>query len=205
MNSGIKKLNKRIELFESKRAELVAGTTKDLNDRINDLNDQLKKEYETVFKKDADLKTALKDIETSNEYGSDESGIYSWVRFYLTDYKDDSQGLEFLSEYVSEAGYHLDAENESLVNFQGDCILINDDGDIFESDGVCPGKDIASIDDYSVNEEPDEALRNKLIRDYMESNEYWPGVFTVDHYGNVYSVNTEPVKSSTNVLKCNTV
>ena len=177
-------MNKSIELLLKMKnlAELEHDS------KVDAYHKQLKKEFDKVFDNDKALQKAINDSESASEYGNDSSGIYSWFRFSgLSEFKDDAK--EFLDEYLSDLGIQVDWDNECLMHYQGESLVIQDD--TRHDNGIwLECKLIIPESEYKIEGEVNETLRNKLIEEYMEKTGFYPGVFRVDYYGNVFSVNT---------------
>ena len=139
-----------------------------------------------LFSADKELKAALAAVEfnSKQQFGLDENGdLYAWARYVpKQEYRDNKAILSLLEDYIDNEGYRFDIKNDALINFQGECITINEDGDVFDA-----SKCIIERSDYST-----EAERNALIEAHMEQTGCYPGVFKVSRYGNVQLVNTQP-------------
>lgn len=178
MNKAIESLTKELNSKQSKYA-----------DQANKIKTKLAKEYAKVFDNDDNLRYAIIAIDSVNEYGYDDKGIYSWYRFRgLDDILEDAK--EYLETYVSERDMSIDWDNSCLKSYQGGSLIINDDGDVYDTDS---GKFVIDHEDYvddALDHDHQIINRNELIEQYMKNNGYFPGVFTVDRHGNVDSVNT---------------
>ena len=78
----------------------------------------------------------------------------------------------------------VDFQNDVLMYSQGPCIVVNNEGDVLDTDS---GKWFIKKNDY-LDEETgkfDISKRNELIEAYMEKTGYFPGVFESDYYGNL--------------------
>ena len=169
MNNKIKQLAKQLQI------------QKDLmNNKINDIKEKLQKELDAIWKNDSNIKEAIKKLEQSTDFGADECNeIYTWTRFELEPYKKYQEYFEnFLMEYY---GAYAKFEHDALILFQGECIIINEEGDIFLDD-----KRIIDAKDYS-----NETERNELIEKYMNDSGYFPSVLYQGHYGDLSLVNTQ--------------
>jgi hypothetical protein len=183
MNQKIEALQKRLDVEHSIRIESE-----------NMLRNQIQELYNEIFKADKKLQRDIKALDSSKEYGTGENDYYRWVRLkhFEPKYKasDESNEAEMyrdcLRSYLGE--FHcadIDFKNDALTASIGGCIIINDDGDVFNCDDVHSGKVIIDSDDYKT-----EAERNRLIEDWMEKNGYFPGVFRQTNYGDLYHVDT---------------
>ena len=106
------------------------------------------------------------ELESSQNLTSDYDGFSIWV---IIDYKKllpdvySDFHVELLREYFSNMGHSLDVTKDTLQNFIGPCIVINEDGDILDQDS---GKWIISKGDYETISE-----RNQLIENYLEKKQ----------------------------------
>lgn len=170
------KTNRKIQTLTKQLAALKERNSK----QVSKIETALQAEYNARFKVDKNLKDAVKRLEASNEYGENECGIYSWIRFDVSDY---AECLDQLESFLSENCYRLDAEHDALMYDQGGCIVVNDDGDVYDQDS---GKFIIDAKEYG----GDTGKRNVLIEAWMHSSGYFPGVFSSDRHGNVFPINT---------------
>lgn len=173
MNNKIKALNKKLSSFAGK---------------ASDIEIKLQHEYDKVFAKHKELNKAITGVERSTDYAWDNHGeIVSWIRFDVSDF----EGCEsYLKEYLRDShDISLDFDNGILSYSLGTNIVINDDGDVYDQDG---DKFFINKDDYRDDDgNLDESKRNKLIEEYMEKTGCYPGVFSSDRHGNIFSVNTK--------------
>ncbi len=173
--------SKKIETLEKKLKE----TTDYWESTRDGLAEKLQAEYDKVFKKrlGTQIEIALRELDHSFEYCQHESGdIQNWVRAneLLDLVPEDSR--EYFDNYLSNFGTYVDWENETLYSLDGGNFIINDDGDVYDSDS---GKFIILKSEYDGCDE-----RDSLIEKHMENTGYYPGVFSVDRHGNVFLVNT---------------
>jgi hypothetical protein len=144
---------------------------------------KLQAELDEVFAKDEELNQAFIDAEGSTEFANDGCGIYTWIRYDIPDkYKEYGH---YLSNYVSEQGFNLDLQYGALYLYQGECIIINVEGDIFLADDG-RSKVIIHHNEYGTKAE-----RNKLIEEWMEKEGYFPAVLYQGYYGDLHLVNTQ--------------
>jgi hypothetical protein len=157
--------------------------------------EQLQLEYNKKFKRNESLNKAIDELNKSNKYSTDEQGeIVQWIGFDFGDFKD---CMDYLTEYLSE--YHFiitDFKNDNLYMRLGPNIIINEDYDVYDQDS---GKVIVkkleyydSDSDYNPEDPESELKRNELIEAWMQKTGYFPEVFKVDRYNNVFHVNTQP-------------
>lgn len=174
MNNKIKEL--QAKLLESK-ADIAAI------DRLIQL------EYNKVFDDSTKLKNAIKNAENSSEYQVNCYGeIESWWRF--RDLSDYTEARDYLDNWFSDYCIVVDWENECLLVSQGESIIIQDD--TRHDNGVwLNGKCIIKESEYKLDNEVNEDKRNELIEIWMDKNGFFPGVFRVDSYGNVFPVQTK--------------
>ena len=157
-----------------------------------EIQDQLQVELFKVFDKCDELAKAVGELESSSDYEGDEfGGVYRYILYGVpSEYQDFSDEL---ATWFSEAHcLTLDTgvspgQHTVLKSYCGDdCIIINHEGDIFESHKL-----IISADDYRDDEgDKCETKRNQLIESYMKSSGYFPEVLEADYYGGLTYVNT---------------
>jgi hypothetical protein len=176
-----------------------------MNDTINRLNqelstldgdregikDKLRTAWGLVFEASESIKTMVSRVETSTNYAIDKYGDIS--SFTHEDFSEFESCREYFEGYMQETHHvSIDWDNGALLQSLGTCIVINDDGDVYDQDG---DKFFIKSGDYlDDNGDPDTEKRNELIEAYMESSGYFPGVFRVGKYGDVFSVNTKVYK-----------
>jgi hypothetical protein len=154
---------------------------------IEEIRSQLQLAWNDVFKDMTALKDAEASVAQSSDFAWDAHGeIVSWIRFDLTPFEDCK---EYFANYMREYSYvEVDFKNDILTYSQGPSIVINEDSDVYDQDS---GKFILKRKDCLDDDGAfDETKRNALIEEYMEKQGYFPGVFSSDHYGNVFSVST---------------
>jgi hypothetical protein len=186
-------MNKRIESLLADRDGLKLKTQA----QINEINSKLSLEYDKVFSNDKALIAALNNLGVASEYGLDQYGeIYLWFRYAgLSDVPEHTR--EFLEEFVSNYnGANIDWDNDCFTLNEGESIVIQDD--TRNDNGVwLSGKLIIEESEYKDDDgEVNEAKRNSLIEAYMECTGYFPGVFRVTSYGDVFPVNTQTKQSA---------
>ena len=184
-------MNKKINSLKKKLDTANADT--------NAIEMQLQEEYNKIFAKDKTIAKDIKELDNSNEYGADQDGIYSWVRFYAPE----SFPAENLKAYFSDNGYNYDSENDTLMQWHGDDNIIIQD-DTRHDNGVWQGHNLI-IEEREYREtnpenehygDVNEDIRNELIEKHMEKTGYFPGVFRIDYHGNVFPVSTLKKKVS---------
>ena len=180
--STIKTLIKALECTETEHDKKKGEITAELNAL-----------YFEKFKDWKALQHALRDIEVSTEYSNTESGIVTFVRFEAGSL--DSYELYALNEYVGEHGVYLETDMNTIICFQGDCIVVNSEGDVFLSDGV--GSKLILRADSIEGEKGTEEYRlnqNAWIEQYMEEEGHFPAVLSEDYYGDLTPISTLPPK-----------
>lgn len=161
----------------------ISQQRNEVKTKLSSLLNERKAYFKAIFDDSTALQRNLVNAESASMYGSDSSGIYSWYRIDTSKFSD---ALDELKEYIEDQGcFTLDVDNECIMNYQGPCIIINDDGDVLDEDS---GKWIVSKHDYN-----SETERNALIEGWMEKQGYFPGVFHSDRHGNVSLVSTTKV------------
>lgn len=175
-----------------------------LNERLNShkheassIEAKLQQEYNKLFDADKILEQDLKNAESASMYQAEEDGIYSWYRMKsdLSMFEQYPELKNYFELYVSERGLRIDWENQCLMNFHGDdCLVIQDD--TRHDNGVWQGhKLIIAEKEYKTDDgEIDVEKRNAMIEAHMEKTGYFPGVFRITQYGDVYFVNTQKKK-----------
>lgn len=167
--------NESIELLHEMIKQAKNRAAKELGKYKNRLQELYNKQFDDW----KELQDALKALEASEKYGTNEYGeIYAWVRF---DEEVSEDEKEYLDTYVQEHGFSIDFKNEALMSFQGECIGIDEDGDVFDG-----RKCIIERREYKTDDE-----RNELIEKYMERTGCFPGVFEISRYGDVRLVRTQ--------------
>lgn len=178
-------MNKTIERLNAQLAKVSSNAA--------DIEIQLQTAWDKVFNKNKALKKAIQEVESSNEYAWNKYGeIVSWIRF---DHADFDKCREYLKTWLRENHYvEVDFANDALMYAVGTSIVINDDGDVYDQDG---DKFFIKKNDYrDENGELDIEKRNELIEAYMEKTGCYPGVFSSDRHGNVFSISTVAKKKA---------
>lgn len=153
----------------------------EMNQVVSQVESQLLEEYSKIFEKDTKLQTAIKELEDSKEFGIDD-GIYRWNRFDFDDYKDNNEVIEYLEQYLNEHHFiNIDIKNDAIMKNEGFNLILDHDGNIYDEDSQ------EFIIDHS--EYTNKSKRNKLVNNWMEKNGYFPGLFSVDRYNNVFLIN----------------
>jgi hypothetical protein len=173
MNKTIEKLNKKLQSISAD---------------VSEVESQLQKEWNKVFKEMPELNNAIEALQVSKDFiWNKYDEIAQWIRFDLSDFQDIKK---YFTEYMQEN--HLvtvEWDSDALSYSQGPSIVINEDGDVLDQEG---NKWFISKNDYRDDDgELNEAKRNELIEQYMEKSGYFPGVFRSDRYGNIFNVNTK--------------
>lgn len=122
----------------------------------------------------------------------DDEWVHRWVRYdfgKLIDVKD-AERVKLLKEYLRE-GYciEVDLDNDVAHTAEGPCIVINEDGDLYDQDS---GKFFAKRSDYLGPEGfENHEKRNALIEAHMESTGHFPSVIRYGRSGVAGYVNTQ--------------
>lgn len=171
MNKKINKLYDNLQTANITARDVVASAEEKLQLALNE-----------VFDRDNELNDTIKQMDNSSDYIGNEYGeISTWMRFEIPEHYE--KYTEQLEHWIEENYcYRYDKNHECLLNFQGDCIVINHEGDIFLGHEC-----IINNDDYSSREEG-----CALIEEYMEKSGYFPPVLEANYYGNLSYVNTRP-------------
>ena len=172
-------------------------TIKALNEKLNQVNGdaaeiemQLQAAWNEVFEKSQVIQDAISKLESSHDFTFDRWGeIAAYIRF--NDLSDFRECRDYFETYMRDSHFvSIDWDNDCLLYSQGsENITIQDD--TRHDNGVWfDHKLIIEESEYKDDGEVDETKRNALIEAYMERTGYFPGVFRVDSYGNVFLVNT---------------
>jgi hypothetical protein len=151
-------------------------------------------ELNTKFDDWSALQKAIIDSDSATEYTWNEYGeISTWFRFSkLSDVLDVER--EYLETYLTDHFIRVDWDNDCLVRDQGSCIIVNEgyrEHSVYDMDA---GKVVIDGDEYIINGEVNEVLRNELIETYMERTGYFPTVLRADGHGNLFLLNTQSTK-----------
>lgn len=165
----ITKLKKKLDVIE---AELVEAS-KPFNEQIDTLKVQIQAEHNKAFDNDKTLQQALIQLETTSQLTSipNDEWYHRWVRYSIPETFD---RVAFES-YLDDRCVQVDFENSTLHSAEGPCMIINDDGIVYDQDSH---KTVCTSSDYETITE-----RNALIEQYMERYGYYPSVVLVDRYG----------------------
>jgi hypothetical protein len=174
------KLNK---LFEQR-----AGIDADRYRAVESVDEKIYAELSTGWDDWRALTDAMDRLDSSTEYGSDEGGIYRWVRFDLSGIAERER--PYFDDYMidKDGAVRVDYENDALMVSDGPGLIINDEGDVLDEDS---GKWIISRRDYKSEEQ-----RAHMIEEWMQASGYFPGVFEMDRYGNVTLVNVQKLAAN---------
>lgn len=156
------------------------------------IENKLKANYLKLFEKQlkSEINKAFASLDRSNEYCYDKHGeIQHWVYAIELLNSIPETAKEFFEEYIGDNHCaYIDWDNRSIYYLNHGDIIINDEGDVLDSDS---GKWIIKRDDYRDDDgNEDESKRNQLIEAYMERTGCYPGVFSVDRHGNIFPVST---------------
>lgn len=164
------------------------------------LENELQAAYDVLFSDLPWIEEAYTRLESSNDYMTDQFDGWpcQWTRVeQLADIEENAR--DNFRDYIDNkyGAVTIDWTNDVFVMNNGPAIIINDEGDVLDQDS---GKWIIKKNDYLVgNDDTGEAYyckltRNELIEKYMEKQGYFPGVFNMDRYGNVYPISTTKEK-----------
>lgn len=169
-------MNKIETLFKQ-----VLNVKKQTKAKLELIKAKLQLELDKKYAKSKPLQQLIELVNQSKEYGSDECGIYQWVRASLVkDIPPEEQ--EYFEEYLGQRGLSVDFKNEAIFSYLGGCFVINTDegGDIYDTE---TGKLIIEHNQYETRQQA-----VGLLKDYMNKHGYYPGVFSMDRYGYIKSV-----------------
>lgn len=179
-------MNTKIEKLISKLNEVKA----EAQAKRSELESKVQAELDKVWNADKALQSDLTRLESSGEYGSDDGGIYQWIRSSVEFPAEEFRS--YFEAYLSDHCVHVDFEHEAFKAYVGGAIVINEEGDVYSADdGINADSWIVERHQYTDEEgEADESKRNALIEAWMDKRGYFPGVFSMDRYGNVFPVDT---------------
>lgn len=172
-------LNQELEALENELTELG----KPVMERAKKLKAELVKAYGKKFDENEYLKEKMNAVMNTKELTCVENDdCYSqWERIDFDKVIDveSVQERENLETYLEENdGIRADFKNDCLTYGIGQCIVIYDDGDIWDQDSQ---KRIAKGDEIESDEE-----RNVIIEAWMEKSGCFPSVVAVDRYGSPF-------------------
>lgn len=151
----------------------------------NAVKNELKMAFEKKFDADKILQNDIKLVQDSKELTTIENDewLAQWHRFKYN-LPIDSDELDLLKDYLSENHLiQLDVKNECLTYSIGPCIIINDDGSVYDQES---NKWIFKTDNYESIEQRDQA-----IEAWMDKNGYFPSVVKADRYNNYFYYSTQ--------------
>jgi len=161
--------------------------TKDYNEKSSVIQNKLRNEYVKAFEStwSGVVTDTLKALNDTKEYDTDSHGeIRRWA--YVRSALDQipTEAREAFEAHVNdlECAY-IDWEVGTVYTLECGNLIINDDGDVLDTDS---GKWVIQNHEYD-----DDTQRNNLIEQYMEKSGYYPNVFKQDRHGNVFWVNTK--------------
>ena len=175
-------MNKSIEKLIKQRADLVKNSI----EAKSALQSEIQAKLDKIFDKSKELKEALKELDASTEYSANEYDICRWVRFEVP---------ESMQEFTVELNTYLqdnhcaslDLKNDALMASCGECIIVNDEGDVFLDQKLIIDSKLCKDDEgeYSIEK------RNKLIEEYMEKTGFFPDVLLQSERGDLSLINTK--------------
>lgn len=143
-------------------------------------------------KKKPTLADYIEKLEASKDLTADlDEWPCRWIRFDASEFIDTNSTLEreALEKYLDENFcIRIDYKNEALSMSDGPCIVINDDGDVYDQDSH---KWIVHAIDYVEDGEVNIKKRNELIESYMEKTGHYPSVVRHDGHDNMFYVSTK--------------
>lgn len=163
----------------------------DMTEQVLGLKAELQTAYNAVFTDSTVVRAMVDRIESGepdgyqwNEYGDE---LVQWYRMPSLSEFAEEPTREYFESYLTASACirSIDFENDAVTCSEGGAFVINDDGDVYDTDS---GKFFVSRDEYETDAE-----RNALIEEHMERTGYFPGVFSSDRHGNVVPVDTKAV------------
>ena len=158
---------------------------KDQIARLDAEKSELKQEIQKLYNAQFDDWKELHELITACSECHEEHGQYHYNEYGDVDFSVsldsldlDAETLEYLSEYLFD--HFVDEKNLTLSNSQGDCIVVNDRGDVFDGHECIIQK----------SEYQSELKRNHLIGSHMEKTGCFPGVFESDRNGYLTPIST---------------
>lgn len=182
MKKSIQNLEKRLSNLNTEHTTQRAGI---LTEALNIIRSKLDD--------NAEFNACLSKLESSRELTSEQDCEWParWIRFNASDFINTDSALEreaFESYLAVDHCINVNFENDALISSDGPCIVINEDGDVFDQDA---DKCVIPVDDTRDEDgEISVSKRNQLIEQYMESTGVFPSVVSQDRYGNMFYVNT---------------
>jgi hypothetical protein len=114
----------------------------------------------------------------------DDEWVHRWIRFDASTLIDTDNLFEreLLTDYLRENYFiELDFDNNAASTPEGPCLIINDEGDVFDQES---GKWVIKRADYLGDDRrEDYAKRNALIKAYMKNTGRYPSVVRYGRYG----------------------
>ena len=179
-------------MFNNKISTLLERAQQSAKDQAA-IRVKLQIEYSKYFDSLKPLVKELNNAECSSEYQMGPDGeIESWFRVSML--ADFEECREYFETWISDRHFRIDWDNDCFLYSQGECIVIQDD--TRRDNGVWLNGKVIVAESYYRDEdtrEVNEAERNRLIEAYMEREGYYPGVFRVTQYGDVFPVDTKAV------------
>ncbi len=184
-------MTKTIDQLFEERASNAAATTEEISTLLHAIWDDCGPLNKAI--------AALENAAKPTWLGTDDEG---WPAGYI-DLPIDvpKREREFLSEWLIDYCCYLD--DDRIVMTYGPSIIIEREGDVYDQDShkriVTSGEYKARMlnseagccdDEPEYDEVDDDIRRNALIEAYMEKNGYFPGVYRIDHHGNIFPVDT---------------
>ena len=132
------------------------------------------------------LKTALKALDVSTEYGSDEYGdVYRWARFYEAS-KMPKREREYFKAYLSDRDcVGVDFENDALMSYCGPCLIVKDgrdrDAGVYDTDSH--KGPVIDADSCKILGDWDDDKAAAEIEAYMEKTGCFSDVLRADYHG----------------------
>ena len=153
-----------------------------INESTQELKDKLQEAYNDQFNDWGDLQALINHMENRTSdgyYHYNECGDIEYsISFELELLPEERK---FLDEYLSDYCIYLDTNTDTLSTSEGDSIVMNDSGDVFDGH-----KCIINATEYET-----EIRRNFLIEEYMEKTGCFPGVFESDRNGILTPIDTQ--------------
>jgi hypothetical protein len=179
----------------NEQIELLNGMINQANNRNASIVDEYKKrlrdQWTKIFENDKQLQKDAENALNASKYDIEEDGIYSWYRV-KTNLADYESCKDYLENWLSDSYcLQINWKDNCFQNYLGpDCLIIQDD--TRRDNGVWQeSKLIIDESEYKDDDGVNVELRNALIEKHMEKTGFFPGVFKVDQYNNIFLVDTK--------------
>lgn len=153
--------------------------------RYATLKKELQAAYNAEFEADDVLQADLLAVQSSKDLTctTHDEWLSQWIRCNC-ELPKDVGAREALVAYLDERYIQVDFENDCFTYSIGPCILINDDGSVYDQDS---GKFIFKTGAYESNED-----RDAGIEAWMTKHGYFPSVVLATIHNDYMYIDTKP-------------